>query len=157
MQLNSRFYADMFLSVPHGALKSSTPFFSGGQLYNGKVTKADAGRWATCLCNMPAASPFQAGLLKFLGIEEKTCDVLTGEFCNEEQLPGCDWSSGAVSALCLEFLRRKRQLTSLSGKSPEELGKLLEAPLPFGILLGSGTFSAEMSCPAAVLQNGILA
>ncbi|CAE7919412.1 ERP29 [Symbiodinium necroappetens] len=56
-----------------------------GQLYNGKVTKA--------------------GLLKFLGIEEKTCDVLTGEFCNEEQ---------------------KRQLTSLSGKSPEELGKLLE-------------------------------
>ena len=81
---------------------------------------------------MPAASLFQAGLLKFLGIEEKTCDVLTGEFCNEEQLPGCDWSSGAVSALCLEFLCRKRQLTSLSGKSPEEIGKLLEAPLPFG-------------------------
>ncbi|CAE7721198.1 ERP29 [Symbiodinium sp. CCMP2592] len=56
-----------------------------GQLYNGKVTKA--------------------GLLKFLGIEDKTCDVLTGEFCNEEQ---------------------KGQLTSLSGKSPEELQQLLE-------------------------------
>ena len=43
-----------------------------------------------------ALSPFQAGLLKFLGIEEKTCDVLTGEFCNEEQLPGCEWNSAVL-------------------------------------------------------------
>ncbi|CAE6929244.1 ERP29 [Symbiodinium natans] len=57
-----------------------------GQLYNGKATKA--------------------AMLKFLGIEERTCDVLTGAFCSDEQ---------------------KRHLESLAGKSSEELGKLLKA------------------------------
>eukprot|EP00930_Biecheleria_cincta_P087205 TRINITY_DN76455_c0_g1_i1.p1 TRINITY_DN76455_c0_g1~~TRINITY_DN76455_c0_g1_i1.p1 ORF type:complete len:237 (+),score=73.43 TRINITY_DN76455_c0_g1_i1:49-711(+) len=46
-----------FMYFPPGDVK--------GQLYNGATTKA--------------------GFLKFLKVEEKTCDVLTGAFCSEEE------------------------------------------------------------------------
>ena len=32
--------------------------------------------------------PKEAAMLKFLGIEEKSCDPLTGAFCSEEQQLG---------------------------------------------------------------------
>ena len=37
-------------------------------------------------------------MLKFLGIEEKSCDPLTGSFCSEEQQLGSTESSQTLKA-----------------------------------------------------------
>ena len=68
-----------------------------GQLYNGAVTKS--------------------AMLKFLGVEEKTCDLLTGAFCSDEEKLHMEYFTGKP----MEDL--KNELKVLSKKSGETLKK----------------------------------
>lgn len=73
------------------------PGSTEGQLYNGAVTKA--------------------AMLKFLGVEEKTCDLLTGASCSKQEMVHIEHFKGkSVEEL-------KQELKALSKKSGETLKK----------------------------------
>eukprot|EP00438_Fugacium_kawagutii_P004853 Skav221074 [mRNA] locus=scaffold3118:318065:318313:- [translate_table: standard] len=56
-------------------------------------------------------------MLKFLGVEEKTCDLLTGAFCSKEEMVHMDYFKGKSSD------ELKKELKILTKKSGETLKK----------------------------------
>ena len=62
-------------------------------------------------------TPLRSAMLKFLGVEEKTCDLLTGAFCSDEEKLHMEYFTGKP----MEDL--KNELKVLSKKSGETLKK----------------------------------